>query len=100
MDVDDATFFDDETGEVWTVAEMRERAEGGQSMAEDMLPKPSIGKTVHYNMTGRCIAAIVAAVSPEEMVDLHTFPAGGHSIPVNNVPKDIRPGGWHWPERD
>jgi hypothetical protein len=61
-------------------------------MAEDMIPKPGVGKIIHYQETTHCVAAIITEV------------VGGEDNEVNTTPYVQRkfgtsPGTWHWPER-
>lgn len=71
-------------------------------MAEDMLPKPSVGRIVHYNYVGTCYAAIITSVrQSNDSVSLTVYPPLAHSFNVDNAPHGANSdeGTWHWPER-
>lgn len=76
-------------------------------MAEDMYPKPSVSRNVHYVDDGHCLAAIVTEIPSKEedtVVTLVVFPPRAHSAILEHVgqgsPGDSKEDGtWHWPER-
>lgn len=72
-------------------------------MAEDMFPKPSVGRMIHYRENTHCVAGLVTAVDNEEIEEISALlaPAGENPIPRTNIPKGSAgtPGTWHWPER-
>lgn len=70
-------------------------------------PVPSVGRMVHVSSGGRCLAAVVTQVLPEDQVlggkeplDLHVMSPEGTRV-LRNVPLADHTGGdgtWHWPE--
>lgn len=68
-------------------------------MAEDMFPKPSVGRAVHFNSSDLCWAATVTAVNHDGTVCLTVQPPMGHSFNLDNVPEGQTHNTWHWPER-
>jgi hypothetical protein len=80
-------------------------------MAEDMMPRPSVCRMIHFREEGVCIAAVVTEVisdektgTPTTNVGLRTFPPdndtyAGMSPYRFNVPEGVDDGTWHWPER-
>lgn len=74
-------------------------------MAEDMLPKPSVGRIVHYNHGGECVAAIVTNVwsripaGVRNPVDLTLFFASCTPEMKDEIIQGSTSGTWHWPER-
>lgn len=73
------------------------------------MPKPSVGRIVHYSSYGTpggeyssvCRAAIIAAVKDEHTVDLVVLNPEGlffnKDVEQFNISK--KGGTWHWPER-
>lgn len=86
-------------------------------MAEDMHPKPSVGRIVHFNDDGRCcvgrivhfndhgrcFAAMITEVSVAypDVVSLSVQPPMSHSRQVVGIQKGkpTDENTWHWPER-
>lgn len=74
-------------------------------MAEEMMPKPSVNRMVHYrdtHYTEKCLAACITEVTKDEddtptvgLVVL--YPTGAEFI--RGVYERDTNGAWHWPER-
>lgn len=68
-------------------------------MAEDMYPKPSVSRIVHYKDTqDRCLPAMITEVEENTQVALTVMPPMDNFFFVRTVNGDIQ-GTWHWPER-
>jgi len=67
--------------------------------------KPTVGRIVHFitEVTGKHLAAVVIETFDTLVVDLHVHEAvNGRDFKVGSVTYDenrMRPGSWHWPER-
>lgn len=69
-------------------------------MAEDMYPKPSVCRSVHYNHQGTCMAAIITQVYVGTgSVCLAVFPPNAHQFNIDAIDEGTEHDTWHWPER-
>jgi hypothetical protein len=69
-------------------------------MAEDMIPKPGVGKIIHYQETTHCVAAIITeVVGGEDNEVIMTLFGILNTTPYVQRKFGTSPGTWHWPER-